>query len=159
MHRKINLDRLIDAYRSLVLEEARLRLANSFPPFVASLTLDGGGGRLLVQEVDAGKTSRAKDEFVTQVQADAQSCKAVAVWFGARGWNAPDWSPRPSKHPQGRRMLLLFESTQTKRDRLWQAMVMQDRGDGTYRCGRWCSTDAKGGRFVNLLGSGPRMVP
>lgn len=154
---KVKLSKIIPLYRDLLLEEARLRLAHGFRPFVGMMTVLDGGSFLSVQEVDSGKTDAQKDEFIEQVRRDARSNGAVAVWFGARGWTAPDWKPRPSKHPEGKRVLLLFESAVTG-DQFWQAMVIREEKDGRDVVGRWFGQKTDGGRFVNLLGSGPRLV-
>ena len=158
MGHKVRLSKIIPLYRYLLMEEARLRLSHGFRPFVGMLRILDGRAFLDVQEVDTGSTDDEKDEFVEQVRRDAQANGAVAVWCGAQGFVAPDSGPRPSRHPERRRLIMLFESS-VMGDRLWRAFVRAQPHDERDDVGRWDDEGTLGnGRFVNLLGGGPRLV-
>lgn len=158
MSRKIKPEKLIPIYRNLILEEARLRLAYFFRPYLAFLLInEDGQSRLVTEECDTGSTDAAKDAFVEQVREDARACGAIAVWCACRGYIAPDEGPRPSKHPEGKKCVFLFESS-ILGERYWQALI---RKQGRYHddLGRWYNQGSPGnGRFVNLVGGGPRLV-
>jgi hypothetical protein len=156
MGRKVKAEKIILLYRGLMLDEARQRLSFGFHPFVAWLDIEEGRAYLDSTETDFGDDDD-KDEFVAEVQNISRKNGSIAVWVGARGWTAPDDELRPSRHPERQRILLLFESSQLG-DRNWTAVVRKQTEDGRIIAGRWDESPMTSGRFMNLLGAGPRLV-
>ena len=134
-----------------------MRLSHSFPSFVAFLDPEKDFYYLTVEEHDVCSHEDCKDEFVKSIQKRAREDGSIAVWFASRGFLAPDSGKRPSRHPDRKRVMLVFEST-SRGDQYWQAFMRGTDAKGNFLFGRWYLDRMTGGRFVNMLGRRPRLV-
>lgn len=145
--------RSIVRYRRLVMDLGVLSQCAAkpaFPPFVVFLHEDSDGKREWWVEgwTSCLRHEDCKDEAVATIRRMAKASaeqeeKTIAVWFVVTGWGALGDGTRPSKHPERKHALIVFEST-LDGDTVFERF---DDGDA-----RWINAGTGTGRFEDLIG-------